>query len=155
MICSLFLVFLLVACAQQQTTARPAQPVQQEPVAAPVQQTPVTTAPVEQTKTETTPALTTQKAVAKLEADDNGFYLDGKQVGSIIVEKNIPLDILFTVRTTNVYHSGLDFRGCDAQATATPGNIATVSFTPTEGCTIKSFWPSTGVLKDSIEIKVE
>ena len=144
------LLVLIVACAQ---------PAVQQKSTAPVQQEPVASDPVEEVLNNAQPAPAptpvVMKAVAELEADDKGFYLKGEQVGSIVVKKGTPLDIEFTVRTTDVYYGGLDFRGCDANAAAQPGKTATLSFTPTESCLVKSYWPSSGVLKDTLEIKVE
>ncbi len=89
-----------------------------------------------------------------LEADDNGFYTDGgRKISSIIVDKNREVNILFKVRTNDVYHEGLDFKGCGMNTGAKPGESAVLGFVANNPCTITSYWPLNGVAKQTLEIK--
>ncbi len=90
-----------------------------------------------------------------LEADDNGFYMEGgRKISSIIVDRNREVNILFKVRTDDVYYGGLDFRGCGMNTGAKPGESAVLSFVADNPCTITSYWPSSGVTKQTLEIRV-
>jgi hypothetical protein len=89
-----------------------------------------------------------------IEADDSGFYIDGQSVSTIDVNKGDVL-IVFMVRSTGVYHSGLDFRGCGAESGGTPpGGSADFTFSTVESCGITSYWPSTGVAKKTLNVRV-
>ncbi len=90
-----------------------------------------------------------------LEADDNGFYMEGgRRISSIIVDRNREVNILFKVRTDDVYYGGLDFRGCGMNTGAKPGESAVFSFVADNPCTITSYWPSSGVTKQTLDIRV-
>jgi hypothetical protein len=98
------------------------------------------------------------KAAAKefsIDADDAGFYLDGQRsVSTISAAKGAAVEINFKVRSTGVYYAGLDFRGCGAEAKALPGKSVQLQFTAQETCTITSYWPTTGVVKASLQVVV-
>jgi hypothetical protein len=88
----------------------------------------------------------------KLEADDIGFY----PVSNIIVPKGSRVKIHFSVRTSNIYHGGLEFRSSKFKTDAIkPGESTTVEFTADESLTFTSFWPLSGVQKVSGKVVVE
>ncbi len=150
---ALFVLLMLftVACTRvQEPSAIPAQTTpsaNEEPMAVPE--------PVAETKPPQAPPAQIMKSVIELDADDDGFYLDGEQIGVVTVKKNQLLELTFNVRENEVYYGGLDFRGCGQDAEAKPGKSVTLTFTPVANCIIKSYWPASGVLKDSIELRAE
>ncbi len=88
-------------------------------------------------------------------ADEYGFYIDGKDISSISVNSGEKVKIIFNVDANKVYYGGLDFKGCGQNTgKINPGNSIMIEFTPAEKCTITSYWPSSGVVKDKIEIVV-
>ncbi|MDP3992158.1 MAG: hypothetical protein U1B79_01155 [Candidatus Pacearchaeota archaeon] len=90
-----------------------------------------------------------------IEADDYGFYMNGAEISSISANLGEALEITFNVRTTNVYYAGLDFRGCGLNTgKVSPGSSKTVEFTMQDACTITSYWPSSGVVKDRLQVSV-
>ena len=90
-----------------------------------------------------------------IEADDRGFYIDGADVGSISAGSGETLKIIFNVRTTNVYYGGLQFGGCGkTMGKANPGGSVTTEFTAASTCTITSYWPSSSVVKDHLQVVV-
>ncbi len=79
--------------------------------------------------------------------------MGGNQISSLDVKSGTEVVITFNVLTTEVYHGGLDFRGCgQATAGAPPGQSVELRFTPAASCSISSYWPSTGVLKHTLAI---
>ncbi len=100
------------------------------------------------------PTQTTAKEFT-IEADDNGFYINGSDTASIAASRNDTVMITFMVRTAGTYYQGLDFRGC-AQDTedVKPGNSTKFNFTAESTCTITSYWPSSGVAKDTLQVVV-
>lgn len=91
-----------------------------------------------------------------IEADDNGFYIDGEDINSVSVSGGSEVSILFQVRKGGVYFGGLDFRGCGAETSRVdPGESTTVAFTADASCTITSYWPASNTKKDSVGIIVE
>ena len=108
--------------------------------------------PSSQPAEETTP----KPATYILEADDAGFYDNNVDVSSISAEKGAAVTITFNVRSTGVYYGGLDFRGCGQTSGGTlPGGSTTVSFTADTSCTITSYWPSSNVVKDTLQVSVQ
>ncbi len=89
-----------------------------------------------------------------IEADDAGFYLDGRQVSTLAVAKGARVAMNFAVRSTGVYYAGLDFRGCGTQAGAMPGKSASLEFTAQNNCIITSYWPASGVVKSNLQVTV-
>lgn len=86
-----------------------------------------------------------------LEADDRGFYPSN----TLIVKKGIPVSLIFTVRTTNVYYGGLAFRSSQfSDALARPGQSVTVAFTAHESFIINSYWPASNVFKAALQVIV-
>lgn len=99
-----------------------------------------------------------QPAIQKfsLEADDSGFYQNGQDTASLVVSSGLAVQITFIVRTSNVYYGGLDFRGCGVQSPAVPpGGSTTLEFTTSATCSILSYWPASGVVKDSLLVVPE
>lgn len=89
-----------------------------------------------------------------IRADDDDFYMDGRSISSITVEKGTMVEIMFNVDDDNVYYGGLDFRGCGTNGGAKPGGSVRYDFTASNSCTITSYWPSSGVVKDTLDIRV-
>ena len=78
-----------------------------------------------------------------VEGDDLGLYPE-----DLTVNVGDDVKITFKVRTDNVYHAGLDFRGDSFNTRQVmPGAIKTIEFTATSTFTYSSYWPSTSVLK--------
>ena len=99
----------------------------------------------------------TQPSVTKLtiEADDDGFYMGGQDINSISATQGENLEITFNVRTTRVYYAGLDFKGCGIDTgKVAPGASETVQVVASNTCTITSYWPSSGVVKDTLQLVV-
>ncbi|MDP3991886.1 MAG: hypothetical protein Q8P79_00030 [Nanoarchaeota archaeon] len=109
----------------------------------------------QQQQTETQPEPQPSVKEFSIEADDSGFYIDGADIGSISAGSGETLKITFNVRTTNVYYAGLDFRGCGKTTEkVSPGGSTLVEFTAASTCTITSYWPSSGVVKDRLQVVV-
>ncbi|MBI4054144.1 MAG: hypothetical protein HY397_02325 [Candidatus Doudnabacteria bacterium] len=90
-----------------------------------------------------------------IEADDQGFYENGKDVNSLTVTAGATVKITFKVRADNVYFGGLDFRGCSTQSlTVPPGGTTTAQFVPEQSCSITSYWPTSGIQKDTLYIQL-
>lgn len=89
-----------------------------------------------------------------IDADDSGYYSDSKKISSIAVTPGKMVNITFNVLSTNVYHGGLDFRGCGANIGAKPGESTSLEFSPTATCTITSYWPLTGISKAELDVTV-
>jgi len=109
----------------------------------------------EQTSKETPPE--TQPSVKEflIEADDRGFYINGADTDSISAGSGETLKITFNVRTQNVYYAGLDFRGCGLNTgKVSPGGSKIVELTAASTCTITSYWPSSDVVKDRLQVVV-
>jgi hypothetical protein len=88
-----------------------------------------------------------------VDANDGGFYMNGGSITSLSVPKGVSVTIKFNVLTTEVYHGGLDFRGCGQSTAGTsPGQSVDFQFTPQSSCGITSYWPSTGVAKRTLQI---
>lgn len=145
----ILLVLILSACAQTQPVQRtyqpPAQQVQQTP---PVQVIPPTK---QEAPKNTTPLQIGQVRVFNVEADDSGFYPSSEEVN-----KGDEVTINIKVRTTNVYHSGLDFKSDLFNSPSTsPGDTWTSpTFNIQSTLTIGSYWPTTSVHKKDFVIKV-
>ena len=102
------------------------------------------------------PAPQAQPREFAIEADDYGFYLGGMDVSSVSVNGGDSVRITFSVRTTGVYYGGLQFNGCGQGTGAVrPGNSAMMQFTSSSTCTITSYWPNSGVVKDSMQVIVQ
>ncbi len=100
------------------------------------------------------PAAPTTKEFT-IEADDRGFYINNQDISSVSANKGSVVKITFQVRSQGVYYGGLDFRGCGQDTPNTsPGSSASVQFTADNTCTITSYWPSSGVVKDSMQVVV-
>ena len=92
------------------------------------------------------------RVVITLEADDNGFYPSSE----IRVKKGTKVKLTFTVRTTNVYFGGLDFRSSKFRtASVAPGQSTTVEFTADESFGFSSYWPASSRLKARGNVVVE
>ncbi len=88
----------------------------------------------------------------KLEADDSGFYPDG----TITVPKGSRVKINFSVRSTNVYYGGLDFRSSKFKTEMVkPGEATNVEFIADESFVFTSYWPLSGVQKASGKIIIQ
>ena len=91
-----------------------------------------------------------------IEADDIAFYMNSEDLSAISVNKGEMVEITYNVRSTNVYYGGLDFRGCgQSSATVSPGGSIVVKFTADSTCTITSYWPTSGVVKDSMTVNMQ
>lgn len=91
-----------------------------------------------------------------IEADDQAFYQNGKDINSLSVQAGVTVKITFKVRSENVYFGGLDFRGCATQSPSVPpGGTTTVQFTPGQSCSITSYWPASGIQKDTLYINIQ
>jgi hypothetical protein len=100
------------------------------------------------------PQLPTTKELS-IETDDNGFYISNTDISSVAVSKGDITKITFTVRKEGTYYGGLDFRGCGQDTLNTaPGDSVAIQFTAENTCTITSYWPSSGVVKDSMQVIV-
>jgi len=98
----------------------------------------------------------TPEFVYTIEADDQGFYIDGQDISSITASSGATVKISFKVRSKGVYFGGLDFRGCgQTTAKVSPGSSTTVEFTPTSSCTITSYWPVSNRVKDNLQVIVQ
>lgn len=90
-----------------------------------------------------------------IDADDFGFYIDNKDITSVSLRKGESVEITYNVKSTGVYYGGLDFRGCGQNtATVLPGGSTIVKFQAESNCDIKSYWPSSGVLKDQMTVNI-
>ncbi|HEX9741076.1 MAG TPA: DM13 domain-containing protein [Ignavibacteriaceae bacterium] len=88
-------------------------------------------------------------------ADDYGFYIDGEDLNSISVNSGGNVKINFNVDSERVYYAGLDFKGCGIDTgKINPGNSVIVEFVPTSNCVITSYWPSSSVIKDRLNVVV-
>ncbi len=106
-----------------------------------------------QTQPPPNPPTQPSPASYSIDANDGGFYMGGNQISSLDVKSGTEVVITFNVLTTEVYHGGLDFRGCgQATAGAAPGQSAELRFPPAASCANSSYRPSTGVLKHSLAI---
>jgi len=107
----------------------------------------------ESTAEEILPEASSPITEFSIEADDRGFYIGGSDVASISASSGKKLKLTFNVRSTGVYYGGLDFRGCGFKTErVSPGSSTTVEFSPTSTCTITSYWPSSGVVKDNLQV---
>jgi hypothetical protein len=88
-----------------------------------------------------------------LETDDYGFYSNGKMVSSASAHAG-PVEVFITARNSGIYPKGLDLRGCNQSAQILPGKLVILSFNATSGCTIYSYWPSTDIMKASVNIEI-
>jgi len=90
-----------------------------------------------------------------IDADDNGFYRNEQRLSSIVVEKGNRVEITFNVLSEGVYFGGLDFTGCGHDTgKVNPGDSAVMEFVAEDTCTVTSFWPSSGVVKDRMQVVV-
>ena len=90
-----------------------------------------------------------------IDADDNGFYINGVDTPSISASSGESLKITFNVRTTSVSYGGLQFGGCGKIfGKATPGNSVIAELSPSSSCTITSYWPYKSVIKDRLQISI-
>lgn len=102
----------------------------------------------------TVPPLPTAREFT-IDADDTGFYIDNKDISLVSVSNGELVKITFNVRTVGTYFGGLDFRGCGQDTPNTkPGASIEIQFTADSTCTITSYWPSSGVVKDNLQIMV-
>ena len=63
--------------------------------------------------------------------------------------------INFTVRKQNVYFGGLDFRSSKFKTSfARPGESVSVEFIADESFEFSSYWPSSGTLKSTGQVRV-
>ena len=100
--------------------------------------------------------VTPEAEAFTIEADDIGFYTNGEDISSITVSKGGEVEIIFKVLEDNVYYGGLDFRGCGVDSGGIrPGMENTVNFVAKETCTITSYWPTSGVVKDDLKVIVQ
>lgn len=91
-----------------------------------------------------------------VEADDKGFYINGEDISSIRVPEGTHVYITFQVRSKGVYYGGLDFRGCGESSGGTkPGKSTEIEFTASDDCKITSYWPSSGIAKDTLHVLME
>jgi len=110
----------------------------------------------ELTKKEIPPEAPSPIKEFSIEADDRGFYISGSDVASISSSSGKKLKLTFNVKSAGVYYGGLDFRGCGFKTgRVSPGGSTTVEFSPTSTCTVTSYWPSSGVVKDSLQVVVQ
>lgn len=99
--------------------------------------------------------LTVQQKFFTIEADDSGFYSNEKKISFIEVEKDKDIEITLKVRKNNVYNGGLDFRGNGIKTgSVKPGNSILFSFKAESDFDIKSYWPASSVLKDTLSVRV-
>jgi len=91
-----------------------------------------------------------------IDADDSSFSIDGQDVSSITVSSGSMVRINFLVSAAQVYFGGLDFRGCGQNTgKVNPGDSEIVTFMAVENCQIKSYWPASNRLKDSLDVIVQ
>ncbi len=140
----------------------------QSPYATPTSQTPPQTPPADQgtlqgdvvpppQPTPQSPQSAPQLMVQEFtfETDDSGYYNGSQQVESISVMKNNTVKINFNLRTTGIYPSGGEYRGCGTQSPAAlPGGNTSLQFNASASCTITAYWPSSGVAKSSLQVVV-
>lgn len=85
-----------------------------------------------------------------IEGDDLGLYPQ-----EITVNKGEKIKITFKVRNEKVYYNGLDFRSkVFNTGTILPGKEKTIEFTATETFEYISYWPASGVEKETGKIIV-
>ena len=102
------------------------------------------------------PVALTQMQEIVIEADDNGFYLDGDSLLTLNLPRSARMKLVFEVRSKNVYYGGLDFKGCGQTAGGVkPGGTTSITLTPEQSCTITSYWPASGVIKSTLQINVQ
>lgn len=115
--------------------------------------------PTVEKKTATTPPqpypfIPTTREV-NLEADDKGFYQGASRINSLTFQKNTKVKMTFNLNRKNVYYGGLDFRGCGTGSSrAQPGESVSIQLTASEPCTITSYWPSSNVQKENLQILI-
>lgn len=90
-----------------------------------------------------------------IEADDSGFYIGGQPVSTIYVNNNAIVKITFVVRSENVYHNGLEFRGCGKSVGALPGGSALMQVTISYTCGITAYWPNTNISKGTLTVNTK
>ena len=113
---------------------------------------PVLGEPKDESSSGTTLQAEQVQVVRTIEADDNGFYPSSE----VRVKKGAEVKLTFTVRTTNVYFGGLDFRSSKFKtASVKPGQSTTVEFVADESFEFTSWWPASERLKARGNVVVE
>ena len=91
----------------------------------------------------------------EIEADDDGFYVDDKRISSISVSKDSKVEILFKVKSSEVYFGGLDFRGNGIDTGKVDrGSSTNFEFVANNDFTVKSYWPRSDRLKSVLGVKI-
>ncbi|MBU5537566.1 MAG: hypothetical protein QW818_02645 [Candidatus Aenigmatarchaeota archaeon] len=153
----IILIIFLSGCVSQisetQMSEQQTQPVQEKPIQQPTENTSQGESTPSQEQLPMPPLPTIREFT--IEADDRGFYIDNKDISSVSVSKGDIVKITFRVREAGTYYGGLDFRGCGQDTPdVKPGASIDIQFTADSTCTITSYWPSSGVVKDSIQVIV-
>lgn len=126
-------------------------PVPSPRITPPGLQTPRPTPPRATPSPVVTPSPSPQTLNVTIEADDRGLYPE-----TVTVPKGAIVNLLFKVRSTNVYYGGLDFRSSKFMTPAIPpGGSNGVTFVASETFTYTSYWPSSGVRKATGTIIVQ
>lgn len=106
----------------------------------------------------TQPSASTTVKEMRINADDKGFYtVDGDKITSINVKFGEKWRITFKTLTTNVYYGGLEYKSEQynfATGKVAPGKETEVEITALEDGEIKSYWPSSDVLKSTLQVNV-
>lgn len=152
----ILIVFISGCATQVNNVTSPEQPSQEQPSMQETTQQPTGAGTLqgEVTPHEQPPSLPIIKEFT-IEADDRGFYTNNQDISSISADKGDVVKITFKVREAGTYYGGLDFRGCGQDTPDTnPGASIDIQFTADSTCTITSYWPSSGVVKDNLQIIV-
>lgn len=88
----------------------------------------------------------------EIESDNNGLYINGTTVTSIIVNRNDNVNITFRVRDQDSYSSGFDFKGCNSSITVMPGQAKSMTFSTNANCAISVYRASLGSVEYSLSV---
>lgn len=105
----------------------------------------------------TSPSVAATTRELTITADDDSFYYNREPTDSISAKFGEKLRITFRTLTSNVYYAGLDFKseefGIDTGKVG-PGDETEVEITVDKEGTITSYWPSSGVKKADLAVKI-
>jgi hypothetical protein len=160
---ALFVLILLIACAEEAPPQPKPQPVipeieiitpQKELPEKPEYEPPPTEPVEEQIAPAVQPPPLGPLREFTIEANDYGFYPSG----DITVNKGEQVKITFKVRTDGVYYGGLqmksDMENIFDTGTLKPGEIKTVEFVAERSFTYSSWWPAQARKKKTATVTV-
>ncbi len=96
-----------------------------------------------------------QKTIYAVEADDDGYYVNGNKITSLDIIKGSTAVIAFKVRSQNVYSAGLQFKSNKFNSPGVrPGTTwKSPEFTADQAFKVTSYWPSSNVKKAELDVR--